>query len=67
VITSKKEPAAPEFIVATDNWILEPSLPPDTFAFSPPKGAVEINFVKGGGDRRYAPSYNGTTLVYQPM
>jgi hypothetical protein len=46
VITSKKERAAPQFIVATDNWSREPSLPPDTFAFTPPKGAVKINFVK---------------------
>jgi hypothetical protein len=45
VITSKKVTGAPEFTVATDSWSFD-SLPPDTFAFSPPKGAVRINFVK---------------------
>jgi len=45
VINSKKVTGSPEYAVATSNWKVEPALPPETFAFTPPPGAGKIDFV----------------------
>lgn len=46
VITSKNEPGSPEYTVSMSNWREERSFPPETFAFTPPRGAAKIAFVK---------------------
>lgn len=50
VITTKTLAGQPEFEVALTNWKLEPTLAPDFFAFTPPKGATEIEFLARPGE-----------------
>lgn len=50
VITSKKQPGAPEYTVSTSNWREEREFPPDTFAFTPPRDAMKIEFVRLADD-----------------
>lgn len=45
VITTKTLAGQPEFEVGLSNWKLDPKLAPDFFAFTPPKGATEIEFL----------------------
>jgi len=45
VIVSKKEPGEPEYEVTTSSWKAE-TLPPETFAFTPPQGATRIQFIQ---------------------
>ena len=45
VITSKKEKGQPQYELTTWNWRQEGNLPPDTFAFTPPRGAMRTQFV----------------------
>ena len=52
VITSKKQPGAPEYTVSTSNWREERSSPPDAFAFTPPPDAMKIEFVQLADDVR---------------
>lgn len=48
VITTKTLAGQPEFEVGLANWKIEPALAPDFFAFTPPKGATEIEFLSLG-------------------
>lgn len=45
VITSTDEPGAPEFSVSFSNWNLAPKLADADFAFKPPSGATQIEFL----------------------
>jgi len=45
VITSKNVKGAPQFTIALSNWKVEDKLEDDTFSFTPPKDAAQINFV----------------------
>jgi hypothetical protein len=49
VITSKLEPAQPQFVVLTSDWKLAPKLAADVFRFSPPKGAIKADFIPPAG------------------
>jgi hypothetical protein len=59
VITSKKVTGMPEYTVELRNWKVNPALPENEFAFTPPRGAGRIDFLaaakrqeqptKGGG------------------
>ena len=48
VITSKKMPQAPEFIVVMNRWDTAPKVTDATFTFTPPKGAQMIEFLPAG-------------------
>lgn len=45
VITSKQIEGAPEFVVDYSNWNTSPTLGDEVFAFTPPPGAKEIEFI----------------------
>jgi len=45
VITSKKMPQAPEFIVVMSKWNTAPKLNDTMFNFTPPKGSIKIDWL----------------------
>lgn len=48
IITSKKMPQSPEFVVVMNRWDVAPRLNAATFRFQPSKGATKIDFVTAG-------------------
>jgi len=45
VIVSKQETGQPEYQVTTSGWKAE-TQPPESFTFTPPEGAMKIDFVQ---------------------
>jgi hypothetical protein len=46
VVTSTQVPGAPQFATLLSNWNTAPKLTDGTFAFTPPKGASKIEFLR---------------------
>jgi hypothetical protein len=55
VITSKKAPSAPEFIVSISGWEPNATLPDELFSFQAPPEATRVNFISPGSDTKAAP------------
>jgi hypothetical protein len=49
IITYKTLPGAPQYTVFLSNWNFNPKIPADTFTFTPPEGAREIEFLPAEG------------------
>jgi hypothetical protein len=45
IITYKTLPGSPQYTVFLSNWNFKPKIPADTFTFTPPEGAIEIEFL----------------------
>lgn len=45
IITYKNLPESPQYTVFVSNWDFNPKIPPDTFTFTPPEGAIKIEFL----------------------
>lgn len=45
IITYKTLPGSPQYTVLLSNWNFNPKIPDNTFTFTPPKDAIEIEFV----------------------
>ena len=45
IITYKTLPGSPQYTVFLSNWNFNPKIPADTFTFTPPQGASEIEFL----------------------
>lgn len=48
VITSTDVLNMPQFVVAMDNWNLNPNFAADIFEFTPPQGATQVEFIASG-------------------
>lgn len=46
VLTTRDDPAQPQFATVISNWSTEPKIDAETFAFDPPATAMEIDFLK---------------------
>ncbi len=46
VITTRDDPAQPEYIVLLSNWYLSRKVSSATFTFTPPEGAVQTEFLR---------------------
>jgi hypothetical protein len=51
VITSKLQAGQPQFVVTTSDWKLAPKLAAERFRFSPPKGAIKVDFLPPTGKK----------------
>jgi hypothetical protein len=45
VLTTRNDPALPQYIVLMSDWNVAPEVSGDLFRFSPPKGAKKTNFI----------------------
>ena len=45
IITYKTLPGSPQYTVLLSNWNFNPQIPDNTFTFTPPKDAIEIEFL----------------------
>ena len=48
VLTTKDDPAFPQYEVSMSNWNTAPDVGPDRFDFTPPQDAIEIEFIQTG-------------------
>lgn len=46
VLTTRDDPAQPQFVTAISNWNTAPKIDGGTFAFDPPANAMEIDFIR---------------------
>ena len=46
VITTKDDPAQPQYVVMMSNWNVKPKLDDDFFKFTAPKGAKKVEFLR---------------------
>lgn len=46
VLTTRDDPAQPQFVTMISEWNTEPKITDDTFAFQPPADAMEIDFIR---------------------
>lgn len=51
VITSKLQAGQPQFVVRTKDWNLAPKLAAERFRFTPPKGAIKVDFLPPAGSK----------------
>jgi hypothetical protein len=49
VLTTRDDPAQPQFVTTISAWNTEPNIAAGTFEFDPPDGAMEIDFVRVDG------------------
>lgn len=48
VLTTRDDPAQPQFVTVISKWVTEPKIADETFEFNPPATAMEIDFVLVG-------------------
>jgi len=46
VLTTRDDPAQPQFVTLVSNWNTEPKITNETFEFDPPATAIEIDFIR---------------------
>jgi hypothetical protein len=46
VLTTRDDPAQPQFVTAVSNWNTMPKIADGTFTFDPPSNAMEIDFIR---------------------
>ena len=46
VLTTRDDPAQPQFVTVISNWNTEPKIDDGTFEFNPPANAIEIDFIR---------------------
>ena len=52
VLTTRDDPAQPQFVTVVSKWNTEPTVDAGTFAFKPPVSAIEIDFIRAGASAR---------------
>lgn len=55
VLTTRDDPAQPQFVTMIGDWITDPKIDGTTFEFTPPVTAVEIDFIRA--DSAYATAH----------
>lgn len=48
VLTTRDDPAQPQFVTVVSKWSTEPKIDNTTFRFDPPVSAIEVDFVRAG-------------------
>ncbi len=54
VLTTRDDPAQPQFVTVISKWDTDPKLEDGTFRFNPPPGTIEIDFIRADAARSSA-------------